>query len=285
MPEIASNPASTLQVDMARDHILVVDDDRAFSRLISEYLAREGFQVECVSNGKHGLERTLSGKFAIVVLDLVMPGMSGTQVLQEIREVSLVGVIVLTGYGEAIDRILSLEYGADDYLAKPCNPRELVARIRTLLRRLRPSSPGGASWIPEFLEVGDIELDRRSRTCRLHGATRELTGTEFELLYTLVRSSGRPVSRKDLMRTVMERDFSPFDRSIDVHISNIRKKLGPSLEGLERIRSVRNHGYIYLCAIERSSKPAEAKLAATTRASTSQGKLVTGLSLSRDVSS
>src|SRR4029453_10123137 len=137
------------------------------------------------------------------------------QVLQEIREVSLVGVIVLTGYGEAIDRILSLEYGADDYLAKPCNPRDLLARIRTLLRRLRPSSPGGASWIPEFLEVGDIELDRRSRTCRLRGATVELTGTEFELLYTLVRSSGRPVSRKDLMRTVMERDFSPFDRSID----------------------------------------------------------------------
>jgi DNA-binding response OmpR family regulator len=272
MSLIASNPPGTLEVEMAREHILIVDDDRAFARLTSEYLEREGFEVECVRNGKHGLERTLSGKFDIVVLDLVMPGMNGTQVLQEIREVSLVGVIVLAGSGEEIDRILSLEYGADDYLAKPCNPRELVARIRTLLRRLRPAIPGGASWIPEVLGAGDIELDRRSRTCRLRGATVELTGTEFELLYTLARSAGRPVSRKDLMRTVMDRDFSPFDRSVDVHISNIRKKLGPSLEGLERIRSVRNYGYIYLCA-------------ATTRSSTSQGKLMTGLSLSQDATS
>jgi DNA-binding response OmpR family regulator len=251
--EIASNPPSTITEEMGVDRILVVDDDRDFSDLIREYLLRENFHVECVFNGKHGLERTLSGKFDVVVLDLVMPGMSGTEVLHQIREVSLVGVIMITAYGEEIDRILSLEYGADDYLAKPFNSRELVARIRTLLRRLRPSLCGETTWTPEHIEIEDVQLDRRSRSCYLRDTIVELTSTEFDLLYTLMRSGGRPVSRKDLMQTVLERDFSPFDRSIDVHISNIRKKLGPSGDGLERIRGVRNHGYIYLYSNSKSS--------------------------------
>ena len=257
MAATASNPPCTTAEEMSVDRILVVDDDRAFCELISGYLARESFTVDCVYNGKHGLERTLSGKYDVVALDLMMPGMSGTQVLQRIRESSLVGVIMLTAYGEEIDRILSLEYGADDYLAKPFNPRELVARIRTLLRRLRPSLWGATVWTPEHLEIGDLQLDRRSRSCCLRDTVVELTSMEFDLLYTLMRSSGRPVSRKDLMRTVQERDFSPFDRSIDVHISNIRKKLGSTSDGLERIRSVRNHGYIYLHSMGNAARGAE----------------------------
>ena len=265
------------------DRILVVDDDRSFCELISGYLARENFAVDCVYNGKHGLERTLSGKYDVVALDLVMPGMGGTQVLQQIRESSLVGVIVLTAYGEEIDRILSLEYGADDYLAKPFNPRELVARIRTLLRRLRPSLWGEAAWTPEHLEIGDVQLDRRSRSCCLRDVVVELTSMEFDLLYTLMRSSGRPVSRKDLMRTVLERDFSPFDRSIDVHISNIRKKLGPTSDGFERIRSVRNHGYIYLHSIDNAARPAEPDRATGVKSSSAGDNLSAGGRFTRNL--
>jgi DNA-binding response OmpR family regulator len=282
MATSASNPPSAITEELGVDRILVVDDDREFCELISGYLVRESFQVECVYNGKHGLERTLSGKYDVVALDLVMPGMSGTQMLQQIRETSLVGVIILTAYGEEIDRILSLEYGADDYLAKPFNPRELVARIRTLLRRLRPSVWGETTWTPEHLEVGDIQLDRRSRSCCLRDAVVELTSTEFELLYTLMRSSGRPVSRKDLMRTVMERDFSPFDRSIDVHLSNIRKKLGPTSDGLERIRSVRNYGYIYLHSIDKAAPAAEPDRAAGV-GNSSPGNNATGTRFSRNL--
>jgi len=248
MPEDASNSlCETFRYagEMGVDRILVVDDDQELCQLIQEYLTRENFQIEYVHNGKHGLEQALSGKFDVVVLDVMLPGMNGTQVLQQIRAASRVGVVMLTARGEDVDRILGLEYGADDYLAKPFNPRELVARIRAVLRRLRPSVMGEATWTPEQIEVGDIHLDKGSRTCRVCGMLVELTTTEFDLLLTLVRSSGRVVSRKDLIRTVLDRDFSPFDRSIDVHISNLRKKLGSLPEGMERIRSIRNIGYLY----------------------------------------
>ena len=227
------------------DRVLLIDDDRELCELVREYLVQECFYVDLIHEGRHGLEQALSGKYDIVILDVMLPGMNGLQVLQAIRRASRVGVLMLTARGEDVDRILGLEHGADDYLAKPVNPRELAARIRAVLRRLRPTSTGDGHWTPELVELGDLYLDQGSRTCRLGGTLIDLTTTEFDLLVALAKSSGRVISRKDLVRAVLDREFSPFDRSIDVHISNLRKKLGLLPEGVERIRSVRNVGYLY----------------------------------------
>jgi two-component system, OmpR family, response regulator CpxR len=249
LPFVSDDASNSSCIDIASpetsvERILVVDDDRELCDMLRDYLVVECFEVDCVHNGNHGLEQAVSGKYDVVVLDVMLPGMPGTQVLQKIRATSRVGVMMLTARGEDVDRILGLEYGADDYLAKPFNPRELVARLRAVLRRLRPGE-SDSSWIPELLQVDDLYLDRGSRTCRLGGEIVNLTTTEFDLLVNLVKSSGRVVSRKDLVRMVLDREFSPFDRSIDVHISNLRKKLGALPEGAERIRSVRNIGYLY----------------------------------------
>ena len=227
------------------DRVLLIDDDRELCALVREYLVQEGLDVESVHDGKHGLERSLSGKYDIVVLDVMLPTMSGLQVLQRLRMTSRVGVLMLTARGEEVDRILGLEHGADDYIPKPFNPRELTARIRAVLRRLKPGAFEDSSWTPEQFELGDIELDKGTRTCRRDGQIVDLTTTEFDLLTAFLRASGRTIPRKDLVRTVLDREFSPFDRSIDVHISNLRKKLGSSPDGKERIRSVRNVGYLY----------------------------------------
>jgi len=227
------------------DRVLVADDDRELCELVREYVLREGLEIESVHDGKHALERSLSGRYDVIVLDVMLPGLNGLQVLQRIRATSRLGVLMLTARSEEVDRILGLEYGADDYLSKPFNPRELVARIRAVLRRLKPGAMEESSWSPEQLESGDIELDKGSRTCRRNGVVVDLTTAEFDLLEVLLRGSGRVVPRKDLVRTVLDREFSPFDRSIDVHISNLRKKLGVLADGTGRIRSVRNIGYLY----------------------------------------
>jgi DNA-binding response OmpR family regulator len=234
-----------LTQDTGVGHVLVIDDDRELCELVREYLIQECFHVVLLHDGKHGLEQALSGKYDAVILDVMLPGMNGLQVLQAIRRASRIGVLMLTARGEDVDRIIGLEYGADDYLAKPFNPRELVARLRAVLRRLCPGTAVNALWSPERLERGDLTLDRGSRTCRITGTPIDLTTAEFDLLITLVKSSGRVLSRKDLVRTVLDREFSSFDRSIDVHISNLRKKLGALPNGIERIRSVRNIGYMY----------------------------------------
>ena len=251
MHEPASDPPCEGYEDQSQaqetgvGRVLVIDDDRELCELVREYLVQECLHVDLIHEGKHGLEQALSGKYDVVILDVMLPGMNGLQVLQAIRRASRVGVLMLTARGEDVDRILGLEHGADDYLAKPFNPRELVARLHAVLRRLRPAGETDAVWIPERLELGDLYLDQGSRTCRLEGSPIDLTSTEFDLLVTLVKSSGRVLSRKDLVRTVLDREFSPFDRSIDVHISNLRKKLGALPDGIERIRSVRNVGYLY----------------------------------------
>jgi two-component system, OmpR family, response regulator CpxR len=227
------------------DRVLIVDDDPELCALVRECLGEEGLFVESVHDGKHGLERSLSGKYDIVVLDVVLPGMGGMHVLQKLRATSRVGVLMLSARSDEIDRILGLEYGADDYLPKPFNPRELVARIRAVLRRLKPGAQEYGTWIPEHLELGDVELDRGTRTCRQSGEIVELTTIEFDLLEVLMKASGRVVSRKDLFRTGLDREFSPFDRSVDVHIGHLRRKLGPLHDGTQRIRTVRNVGYLY----------------------------------------
>jgi two-component system response regulator CpxR len=227
------------------DRVLIIDDDSELCALVRECLGEEGLFVESVHDGKHGLERSLSGKYDMVVLDVVLPGMGGMHVLQKLRATSHVGVLILSARGNEVDRILGLEYGADDYLPKPFNPRELVARVRAVLRRLKPGAQEYGSWTPEHLELGDVELDKGTRTCRRNGEIIELTTIEFDLLEVLVRGSGRVLPREDLFRTALDRKFSPFDRSVDVHIGHLRRKLGLLPDGTQRIRTVRNVGYLY----------------------------------------
>src|SRR6476646_1963226 len=226
------------------DRILVIDDDVELCSLVSEYLRPEGFQVDCVHDGRIGLTRALSGEHLMAVLDVMLPGMNGFDVLRKIRDTSKLPVVLLTARGEDVDRIVGLEIGADDYLPKPFNPRELVARIRAILRRTR-SAEAGEPVIPEILRVGDIELDPATRTVRQAGKAVDLTSVEFNLLQVLLREAGRVVTREDLASSVLSRKFSPFDRSIDMHVSKVRKKLGDVDGGTDHIKTVRGVGYIF----------------------------------------
>jgi two-component system, OmpR family, response regulator CpxR len=222
--------------------ILVIDDDVELCELLTEYLGAEGFRVNAVHDGREGLAALASSEPALVVLDVMLPGLNGFDVLRRLRERSSVPVLMLTARGQDVDRIVGLEMGADDYLAKPFNPRELVARIRAIQRRLERSD-GRAGG--EVIVVGDVELRVASRTVRRAGEEIALTSAELTLLEVLLRAAGDVVSREDLSSRVLERRFSPYDRSIDVHVSNLRKKLGPSPSGGERIKTVRGHGYLY----------------------------------------
>jgi two-component system, OmpR family, response regulator CpxR len=227
------------------DRILVIDDDVELCSLVSEYLQPEGFQVESVHDGERGLERALSGDHLLIVLDVMLPKINGFEVLRRIRRTSRIPVLLLTARGEDVDRIVGLEIGADDYLPKPFNPRELVARIRAILRRTRSPEAGREAPIPEMLRVGDIELDPATRTVRQAGKAVDLTSVEFNLLQVLLREAGRVVTREDLASSVLSRKFSPFDRSIDMHVSKVRKKLGDSDGGADHIKTVRGVGYIF----------------------------------------
>jgi two-component system, OmpR family, response regulator CpxR len=226
------------------DRILVIDDDVELCSLVSEYLRPEGFQVECVHDGRSGLTRALSGDFLIAVLDVMLPGMNGFDVLRRIRDTSKLPVLLLTARGEDVDRIVGLEIGADDYLPKPFNPRELVARIRAVLRRTQGQ---GEATVPDVIRVGDVELDPATRTVHHQGKPVELTSVEFGLLQVLLREAGRVVTREALVDEVLGRKFSPFDRSIDMHVSKIRKKLGDSDNG-DHIKTIRGTGYIFALA-------------------------------------
>jgi two-component system, OmpR family, response regulator CpxR len=223
------------------ERILVIDDDVELCSLVSEYLRPEGFQVEAVHDGKTGLARALSGEHLLIVLDVMLPGLNGFDVLRRIRDGSRIPVLLLTARGEDVDRIVGLEIGADDYLPKPFNPRELVARIRAILRRSRK---GSEHDVPEVIRVGDVELDPATRSVLHRGKPVEFTSVEFALLQVLLREAGRVVTREALVDEVLGRKFSPFDRSIDMHVSKVRKKLGDSDTG-DHIKTVRGTGYIY----------------------------------------
>jgi two-component system response regulator CpxR len=227
------------------EKVLVIDDDVGLCELVSEYLGPEGYEVEAVHNGERGIDRALTNDPALVVLDVMLPGMNGFDVLRRIRAKSGIPVLMLTARGDDVDRIVGLEIGADDYLSKPFNPRELVARIRAILRR---TQPGELSQARETLLVGDIEMDMATRTVRRAGEMIELTVVEYDLLEKLLRSAGQISKREDLVKEVLGRELSPFDRSIDMHVSNLRKKLGHQLNGLERIKTIRGVGYIYAAA-------------------------------------
>jgi DNA-binding response OmpR family regulator len=234
MPE-APNPTAVTRV-------LLIDDDAELGDLLTEYLGTAGFSVVIAHEGEEGLRLAFSGEPALVILDVMLPGIDGFEVLRQLRTRSAVPVLMLTARGDDVDRIVGLEIGADDYLAKPFNPRELVARISAILRRVRAATPAAS---PERLVAGDVELQTGARQVHCAGRELELTGAEFTLLEVLVRNAGRVVTRDELSRLVLGRRLMPFDRSIDMHVSNLRKKLGPGPGGSERIKTVRGVGYVY----------------------------------------
>ncbi len=222
---------------------LIIDDDADLCELVTEYLQGEGLEVEAVHDGVTGVVRCLEATPDLVILDVMLPGLGGFEVLSRIRERSKVPVIMLTARGEDVDRIVGLEMGADDYLPKPFNPRELVARIRAILRRVAGETTSDG---PELFAVGDLHLDLGAREVRCGDRLVELTGAEFMILEVLIREAGTVVGRDDLSRQALGRRSSAFDRSLDVHLSNLRRKLGPSLDGGERIKTVRGVGYVYV---------------------------------------
>lgn len=217
-------------------HILLVDDDAELCGLLTEFLQREGFTVECAHEGHLGLEMALRPGVDLVVLDVMLPGIDGFEILKRLRQKSKVPVLMLTARGEDVDRIVGLELGADDYLAKPFNPRELTARIRAILRRYAPRPPSPSSR----LEVNGVTLDPGAREVFSNGKAVELTTFEFDILELLMRSAGHVLSRDALMENFYSRKATPFDRSLDMHISHLRKKLehGDSL-----IKTIRGVGY------------------------------------------
>jgi two-component system response regulator CpxR len=225
------------------ERILVIDDDVELCGLIAEYLQAEGFGVDCVHDGESGLQKSKAGDYLLAVVDVMLPGINGFEVLRRVRAVSRLPVLLLTARGEEVDRIVGLEIGADDYLPKPFNPRELVARIRAILRRTHGEGKSAAS-LPEVLRVGEVELDPATRTVLRDGKPVDLTSVEFNLLEVLLREAGRVVPRERLVNAVLSRKFSPFDRSIDMHVSKVRKKLGDT-DSDEHIKTVRGVGYIF----------------------------------------
>jgi two-component system response regulator CpxR len=230
------------------NRILVIDDDTELCELLADYLKPEGFELHLVHDGEQGLQRALSeaGGYDLIVLDIMLPGMNGFEVLQRLRLQLDTPVLMLTARDEEVDRIVGLEMGADDYLPKPFNPRELIARARAILRRTRVRNErGGFLAHPEIISVGDIEMDTGSRIVRRNGEKVELTSVEFGCLEILLRAAGHVVTREQLAEGVLGRSLTAFDRSVDVHMSSLRKKLGHKFGEFERIKTVRGAGYVY----------------------------------------
>ena len=219
--------------------ILIIDDDHELGDMLREFLAPDHFRVSTAGSGEAGLESLEDGRFDLLILDIMLPGMSGIDVLKRVRQRSDMPVIMLTARGDDVDRILGLEFGADDYLAKPFNPRELLARIKAILRRARPASADTG----RRLAAGSVEMDLRSRQVRACGTPIRLTGTEFELLRCLLNAPGDVVGRDELSREALGRRLLPYDRSIDTHVSNLRRKLENAGVDKPSIQSQRGVGY------------------------------------------
>jgi DNA-binding response OmpR family regulator len=222
----------------------MVDDDRELCELVREYLKPDGLHVELEHDGEVGLFRAQSGAFELVILDVMLPTRDGLEVLSHLRRVSPVPVIMLTARGDEDDRIKGLELGADDYLPKPFNPRELLARVRSVLRR-QDHRPGDVGAAPLTVALGDLTVCASAMRATRDGQPLTLTAAEVGLLEVLLQAAGRPVTRDELAERVLGRPLAAMDRSIDVHMSNLRRKLGPHPGGSERIRAIRGVGYLY----------------------------------------
>jgi len=221
------------------DEILLIDDDVELCSMLTEYLGKNGFRVRTAHRGDTGLKAALQRQRAMVLLDVMLPGMDGFEVLKRIRAESAVNVLLLTARGEDVDRIVGLEIGADDYLPKPFNPRELLARMRAVLRR----NAGSTSAASGVLRVRDLELDPAARKALKTGKKLDLTDVEFGLLEALMQSPGKVVHREDLSQSVLGRPFDPFDRSLDMHVSRLRRKLSQVGSPEDEVKTIRGVGY------------------------------------------
>lgn len=224
--------------------ILMIDDDTELTQLVAEYLALDGFEFEAVHNGEQGLARANDSNCDLILLDVMLPKRDGLSVLKALRQGPYCPVLMLTARGDDIDRILGLELGADDYLAKPFNPRELVARIKAILRRIELLQQEQHDLSP-LLELNEVRLNAQNRQVSCAGHPISLTATEFQLLEQLMRRAGEVVSKDDLSRAVLGRRLQQYDRSLDMHISNIRKKLAQHSQS-EKIQTLRGSGYLFL---------------------------------------
>ena len=230
------------------NNVLLIDDDTELVAMFTEYLEGEGFTVACAHDGVAGAREALSGRYAIVILDVMMPALNGIETLRRIRAASnafsKIPVLMLTGRGDDADRILGLELGADDYVTKPCTPRELTARVRAILRRTHDAQPGSnGSNGGVVLTVGKLTMLPEQRRATWDGANLELTSTEFNLLEVLARHAGRPVSKNELSEQGLGRPLARFDRNIDVHLSSLRHKLGLLEDGRSPLQTVYRLGY------------------------------------------
>jgi len=238
------------------DRLLIVDDDRALVKLLRRFLEGEGFQVEASYDHASGLSAALAGGHELIVLDVMLPGGSGFELLKELRRHSQVPVLLLTAKGEAVDRIVGLEIGADDYLAKPFDPRELVARIRAIFRRTRePAASATRREHEEALTVGDIAMSLASRTVLCAGKPVDFTAIEFNLLELLLRHAGQVVTREQIAEAALGRPLNPLDRSVDVHVSRVRRKLAAALGADELIKPIRGVGYFLAAEIPEKGRP------------------------------
>jgi two-component system OmpR family response regulator len=224
------------------EKILLIDDDVELVEMIRDYLTREGFEVTMVHDGESGVREALSGHYAIAVIDVMMPGINGIEVLRRVRRESSMPVLMLTARGDDTDRIVGLELGADDYVPKPCTARELTARIRAILKRTNNTGNGESRAI----KVGALTVWPEKRKVEQAGRPVELTSTEFGLLEVLVRNAGQVVSKEELSEQALGRPLMRFDRSIDMHMCNIRQKLGEAQDGRSRIQTVIRKGYMLI---------------------------------------
>jgi DNA-binding response OmpR family regulator len=225
---------------MPVDDVLLIDDDVELCSMLTDYLERYGFRVTAVHRGDAGLKAALEKTFALVLLDVMLPGIDGFEVLRRIRTASSVTVLLLTARGEDVDRIVGLEIGADDYLSKPFNPRELLARMRAILRR---TAAAPAKQDHTILRVEGLELNRSARTVLQNGKKIDLTDVEFALLEALMRAPGQVVSREEISEQVLGRKFHPFDRSLDMHVSRLRRKLNEAGAAEDQVKTIRGAGY------------------------------------------
>ncbi len=227
----------------SRPRVVIVDDDVELCAMLAEYLLPENLDLEAVHDGAAALERLLDDEADLVILDVMLPGMNGLDVLKKLREQRDTPVIMLTARGDDVDRIVGLEIGADDYLPKPFNPRELTARIRAILRRSRAPATSAGEAAP-IIESGPLSMDTARMRATLAGEALNLTGAEFRVLETLLRGGGQVVSRDTLTEQALGRRLTPYDRAVDTHVSNLRRKLGRNADGESPIRNVRGAGYM-----------------------------------------
>lgn len=226
--------------------LLIIDDDVKFCRLISDYLAPMGYSVESVHTGPEGVDQAISGDYRAIILDVMLPGMDGFEVLKHIRQQSSVPILMLTARGDEMDRIVGLEIGADDYLPKTFSTRELLARLRAVIRRSQSSPETNQESGESEIVIGPIRINSGARLAWLSDQALTLTPVEFDLLHSLAQAKGRVKSREQLLDEIAQRDYEIFDRSIDVHISALRKKLNDDPKHPIFIKTVRSAGYMML---------------------------------------